>query len=332
MSLDYKGAGVNIPLADQWVETLKGIVRSMPADPNVRGGIGGFSGLYSLPGGMILAGCCDGVGTKIEVARAAGKFDGVGQDLVAMNVNDLVTCGARPLFFLDYIACGKLDPAVLTPIVESAARACVESGCALLGGETAEMPGVYGEDGLDLAGFAVGILNEGDIIDGSGVNRGDKIIGIASSGVHSNGFSLVRKALLSPESPWKLTDTPPLLNGRNLGESLLEPTRLYVSIALKAAATGMVRAMAHITGGGLFDNIRRVVPVGLAPVLRYDAWPRPPVFDILSQRGIEEEEMRKVFNLGIGFVFIVSAGSADEFIRFLQSEGEKGYFAGEITA
>ena len=145
VSLDYKGAGVNIPLADQWVETLKGIVRSMPADTNVRGGIGGFSGLYSLPGGMILAGCCDGVGTKIEVARAAGKFDGVGQDLVAMNVNDLVTCGARPLFFLDYIACGKLDPAVLTPIVESAARACVESGCALLGGETAEMPGVYGE-------------------------------------------------------------------------------------------------------------------------------------------------------------------------------------------
>ena len=323
MNLNYRDAGVDIPLADQWVGSIRNIVRSMPADPNVLGGIGGFSGLYRIPGGLVLAGCCDGVGTKIEVAKAAGKFDGIGQDLVAMNVNDLVTCGARPLFFLDYIACGRLNPGILAPIVESAARACRESGCALLGGETAEMPGTYNEDGLDLAGFSVGMLREEEIIDGSRIATGDAVVGISSSGVHSNGFSLVRKALFSSENPCGLSDTPEVLEGKTLGESLLVPTRLYVSVALEAA---------HITGGGLYDNIRRVVPENLSLSIHYGAWPRPPIFSLLRDRGIDESEMRKVFNLGIGFAFIVRKENLPEFLSLLEGLGEKGYVIGGVSA
>ncbi|MEA4952942.1 MAG: phosphoribosylformylglycinamidine cyclo-ligase [Aminivibrio sp.] len=332
MNLNYRDAGVDIPLADQWVGTIRNIVRSMPADPNVLGGIGGFSGLYRLPGGHVLAGCCDGVGTKIEVAKAAGKFDGIGQDLVAMNVNDLVTCGARPLFFLDYIACGRLKPEILGPIVESAARACRDSGCALLGGETAEMPGTYNEDGLDLAGFSVGMLREDEIIDGSRIAPGDAVVGIASSGVHSNGFSLVRKALFSSGNPCGLSDTPEVLEGKTIGESLLVPTRLYVSVALEAASSGLVGGMAHITGGGLYDNIRRVIPGDLALSLDYDAWPRSPIFSLLRDRGIDESEMRKVFNLGIGFAFIVRKEKLPEFLSLLESLGEKGYVIGGVSA
>ena len=332
MSLSYRDAGVDIPEADRWVETIKGIVRSMPPSPEVMGGIGGFSGLYRLPGGLVLAGCCDGVGTKLEVAKAAGNFTFLGQDLVAMNVNDLVTCGARPLFFLDYIACGKLDQAVLAPIVQSIAGVCAESGCALLGGETAEMPGTYGPEGLDLAGFAVGLAEEGKILDGSSVQSGDAVVGIPSSGVHSNGFSLVRRALLSSDYPLSLQDRPPLLGGQTLGDCLLTPTKLYVSLALKAHSTGMIHAMAHITGGGLFDNIVRVIPKGLSLSLNYDAWPRPAIFSLLAERDVEEEEMRRVFNLGIGFAFILAQKNLPDFLALLEKEGEKGYVIGEVTA
>ncbi|MBL3538550.1 phosphoribosylformylglycinamidine cyclo-ligase [Aminivibrio sp.] len=332
MNLNYRDAGVDILLADQWVETIRNIVRSMPPAPNVLGGIGGFSGLYRLPGGLVLAGCCDGVGTKIEVAKAAGKFDGIGQDLVAMNVNDLVTCGARPLFFLDYIACGRLKPEILGPIVESAARACRDSGCVLLGGETAEMPGTYGEDGLDLAGFSVGMLREDEIIDGSRIAPGDAVVGIPSSGVHSNGFSLVRKALFSSENPCGLSDTPEILERKTLGESLLVPTRLYVSVALEAARSGLVGGMAHITGGGLYDNIRRVIPGGLSLAIDYEAWPRPPIFSLLRDHGIDEIEMRRVFNLGIGFAFIVREEKLPEFLSLLEGLGEKGYVIGGVSA
>ncbi len=331
MGLSYKDSGVDIPLADRWVEEIKRIARSMPADPNSLGGIGGFSGLYRIEGGMVLAACCNGVGTKIEVAKAAGKFDTVGQDLVAMNVNDLVTCGARPLFFLDYIACGRLKPEILGPILESAARACAQCGCALLGGETAEMPGTYDEDGLDLAGFSVGLAEEGKIIDGSKIAAGDQIIGIASSGVHSNGFSLVRKALFFRGNAMELSSRPEILGGKTLAEVLLEPTRLYVKTALAAAQSGMVRGMAHITGGGLFDNVRRVVPAGLSLSLDFGSWPRPPVFALLKSRGIDEDEMRKVFNLGIGFVFIVPGDKRDEMTALLASLGEKGYIIGEVA-
>ena len=330
MSLNYKGAGVDITLADRWVDVIRDISSAMPRNPDVIGGIGGFSGLYRIPGGMVLSGCCDGVGTKIEVAKAAGKFFHIGQDLVAMNVNDLITCGARPLFFLDYIACGKIHLHVLKPIVESISRACAESGCALLGGETAEMPGTYPEDGIDLAGFAVGIAAEKDLVDGKRIARGDAVVGIPSSGVHSNGFSLVRKALLSPGSPWNLSDTPATLGGLTLGDCLLAPTRLYVSIAMKALSTGMVKGMAHITGSGLHDNIVRILPEGLSLALDYSSWPRPPIFSLLSSRGIEEEEMRHVFNLGIGFVFIVPGKDAEAFISFLEEQGEKGRVIGEV--
>ncbi len=332
MSLSYKSSGVDISLADKWVEVVKEISRSMPRNPDVLGGIGGFSGLYRIPGGMALAGCCDGVGTKIEVAKAAGRFDGIGQDLVAMNVNDLITCGARPLFFLDYLACGKLNIPVLRSIVESVALACAESGCALLGGETAEMPGTYPEDGLDLAGFAVGIVEEARIIDGRNVETGDVIVGIQSSGVHSNGFSLVRKALLSPGSSCALSDTHALLKGATVAETLLAPTKLYVRTALEAAETGMVKAMAHITGGGLFDNLRRVVPGQLSLSLDYASWPRPPVFSLLTEQGIEESEMRRVFNLGIGFCFITAEENAAPLLSLLADCGETGYVIGSVAS
>ncbi len=275
MNLSYKNAGVDISLADQWVDVIKGISKSMPAKKEIIGGIGGFSGLYRLPGGMALAGCCDGVGTKIEIARAAGMFTHIGQDLVAMNVNDLITCGARPLFFLDYIACGKLNIPVLQPIVESVARACSESGCALLGGETAEMPGVYPEDGLDLAGFAVGIVEEEKIIDGKNVAAGDAVVGIPSSGVHSNGFSLVRRALFSEGTPYSL---------------------------------------------------------GLGLSLDYSAWPRPAIFNLLSEEGVEEEEMRRVFNLGIGYCLIVAQEDVSLVLEQIEAQREQGIIIGEVVA
>ncbi len=332
MNLSYKKSGVDISLADQWVDVIKGISKSMPANKDILGGIGGFSGLYRLPGGMVLAGCCDGVGTKIEVARAAGMFTHIGQDLVAMNVNDLITCGARPLFFLDYIACGKLNISVLKPIVESVARACSESGCALLGGETAEMPGVYPEDGLDLAGFAVGIVEEEKIIDGKNVAAGDAVVGIPSSGVHSNGFSLVRRALLFEGSQYSLDEAMPRFGGVTLSEMLLAPTKLYVNTSLQAVSTGKVKSMAHITGGGLADNLRRVVPDGLGLSLDYTAWPRPAIFDLLSEEGVEEEEMRRVFNLGIGYCLIVAQEDVPLILGQLEAHGERGIIIGEIVA
>ena len=332
MNLSYKNAGVDISLADQWVEVIKGISKSMPANKDILGGIGGFSGLYRLPGGMALAGCCDGVGTKIEVARAAGMFTHIGQDLVAMNVNDLITCGARPLFFIDYIACGKLNIPVLKPIVESVAKACGECGCALLGGETAEMPGVYPEDGLDLAGFAVGIVEEEKIIDGKSVAAGDVIVGIPSSGVHSNGFSLVRRVLFSEGSKYSLHKAMPRFEGATLAEMLLAPTKLYVNTALGAVSTGKVKAMAHITGGGLVDNLRRVVPDGLGLSLDYTSWPRPAIFSLLSEEGVEEEEMRRVFNLGIGYCLIVAQEDVPLILGLIESQGERGMIIGEVVA
>ncbi|PKL02359.1 MAG: phosphoribosylformylglycinamidine cyclo-ligase, partial [Synergistetes bacterium HGW-Synergistetes-2] len=303
MNLSYKNAGVDISLADQWVDVIKGISKSMPAKKEIIGGIGGFSGLYRLPGGMALAGCCDGVGTKIEIARAAGMFTHIGQDLVAMNVNDLVTGGARPLFFLDYASCGKLNVDIFKEIVEGILDACSESMCALLGGETAEMPDVYGEEGFDLAGFAVGMIDEDKIIDGSAVKEGDIILGLSSSGVHSNGYSLVRKALGKGGLNAKLDAVPAGWNEK-LAEAVMRPTKLYVRPALAAVETGAVHGMAHITGGGMYGNVIRIIPKGLNIEIDFSSWERPKIFELIQSAGIEEDEMRKVFNLGIGFVFI----------------------------
>jgi phosphoribosylformylglycinamidine cyclo-ligase len=329
MSLSYKEAGVDIEGGNEWVRTIGRIMSTLPRDPNVVGGIGGFSGLYKISDDLMLAGCCDGVGTKLEVAKLASDYSGLGQDLVAMNVNDLITCGAKPLFFLDYIACGRLDQDVLAPIVKSAAEACIESGCALLGGETAEMPGVYPETGFDLAGFSVGIVSASKLIDGRSIEKGDVLVGLPSSGIHSNGYSLVRKVLLEGERALPIDTFLPQL-GESLSKALLRPTRLYSRIALKTIEKHQIHGMAHITGGGLEENIQRVLPSGLSLHVDFSAWERPAVFQVISEAGVEEKEMRHVFNLGIGYSFIVSPSDADGIVGFLTREGEKPVIFGEV--
>ena len=330
MKWNYEKAGVSISKGNNWVDMVKTILSDVPSDSNVIGGIGGFSGLYRLNDNQFLAACCDGVGTKLEIARAAGKYRGLGQDLVGMNVNDLVTGGARPLFFLDYIACGRLNTDVLSEIVRGIVDACSSCGCALLGGETAEMPDVYPHDGFDLAGFAVGILDPSDVIDGTSIEKGDLIVGLPSSGIHSNGFSLVRKVLFGEDSPLEISSLPPELE-ESLADALLKPTRLYVNQALKARESGSVKGMAHITGGGLQENISRILPKGLHPRLDFSAWTRPPVFSLLASRGIDEEEMRRVFNLGIGYTFIVGKDNQSSFVDLLSQIGENPAIIGEVS-
>ena len=319
-NLTYESAGVDIKGGDRWVETIKGILKQHKSDPRVVSGIGGFSGLMRLDGDLLIAGCCDGVGTKVEIARASGIYDGLGQDLVAMNVNDLVTGGAHPLFFLDYIACGSLNEELMSAVVKSVVEACEYCGCVLLGGETAEMPGVYGKESFDLAGFAVGTCRESEIIDGSSVKEVDVIIGLHSSGIHSNGYTLVRAALEDEMKTGLFKEGP--VKGETLGQTLMKPTRLYVPQAMAAAKTGKVKAMAHITGSGLEENINRVIPSPCVCRLSYQ-WPRPAVFDLIASKGVSEEEMRRVFNLGIGYVFIVSPDDEAEVVKVLEAMGEK---------
>ncbi len=265
----------------------------------------------------------------MEIAKACGHLEFLGQDLVAMSVNDLVTCGARPLFFLDYLACGHLDIDAYEPVVRSIHEACRESGCALLGGETAEMPGVYPTDGFDLAGFAVGIVKETDLIDGKDIKPNDLVVGLSSSGLHSNGFSLVRKALLDGNEK-DILFTIPAGCEEPLWRLLLTPTKLYVRSAMKATSTGVVKGMAHITGGGLEENITRVLPKGLKLQIDFEAWTPGPVFSLLRDAGVPEEEMRRVFNLGIGYVFIVAPEGLEELVTTLESEGEAPLLIGEI--
>lgn len=302
MKWTYEGAGVSLRAADEWIDIVKRAASI--AQEGVISGIGGFSGLYDLGDDLCLAACCDGVGTKLEIAKKADQFAGLGQDLVAMNVNDLITCGARPLFFLDYIACGKLDGQRFSGLIYGIAEACRQSGCALLGGETAEMPGTYPPDGFDLAGFAVGLAKKSKLITGQDITAGDLLVGLPSSGLHSNGFSLVRKVLL--EDGLKLSfDSDPLGEGRPLYKTLLEPTRLYPGIVAKIMEKVRIKAMAHITGGGLEGNVMRVIPEGLAISVDYSSWKRPKIYDLIAKAGVEEGEMRKVFNLGIGFVLVI---------------------------
>ncbi|MEG1823226.1 MAG: phosphoribosylformylglycinamidine cyclo-ligase [Cloacibacillus sp.] len=327
--LSYEKSGVSISGGDAWVETIKKLLAKHPKDPNCVGGVGGFAGLYSIGGGQCLAACCDGVGTKLELAKAAGLYRGLGQDLVAMNVNDLVTVGARPLFFLDYAACGKLDESMLAQVVEGVIDACDESLCALLGGETAEMPGVYGADGFDLAGFSVGIVDRDKIIDGSTIHEGDLIVGLPSSGVHSNGFSLVRSALGAEGLNVPLDAIPEGWN-ESVGEAAMRPTKLYVRAALAAIKTGVVHGMAHITGGGMYGNVIRVIPKHLDILVDFKSWERPKIFDLIQSAGIDEEEMRKVFNLGIGYVFIVAPKELAALESALCELGEKPVVIGEV--
>ena len=327
--LSYEKSGVSISGGDAWVETIKGLLAKRPKDKNCVGGVGGFAGLYRIGGGQCLAACCDGVGTKLELAKATGLYKGLGQDLVAMNVNDLVTVGARPLFFLDYAACGKLNESILKEIVQGVIDACGESLCTLLGGETAEMPGVYDSDGFDLAGFSVGIVEEEKIIDGSGLQEGDLLIGLPSSGIHSNGYSLVRSAL-GKEGLDVALDSLPTGWQETVGEAVMRPTKLYVKAALAAASTGKVRGMAHITGGGMLGNVIRVIPKHLDVAVDFLSWRRPAVFDLIQSAGIEEEEMRRVFNLGIGFVFIAAPDDLKEIEKSLEALGEEPAVIGEV--
>lgn len=327
--LSYEKSGVSISGGDAWVETIKGLLAKRPKDKNCLGGVGGFAGLYRIGGGQCLAACCDGVGTKLELAKATGLYKGLGQDLVAMNVNDLVTVGARPLFFLDYAACGKLNESILKEIVQGVIDACGESLCTLLGGETAEMPGVYDSDGFDLAGFSVGIVEEEKIIDGSGIQEGDLLIGLPSSGIHSNGYSLVRSAL-GKEGLDVALDSLPTGWQETVGEAVMRPTKLYVKAALAAASTGKVRGMAHITGGGMLGNVIRVIPKHLDVAVDFLSWRRPAVFDLIQSAGIEEEEMRRVFNLGIGFVFIAAPDDLKEIEKSLEALGEEPAVIGEV--
>lgn len=329
MSLTYEKAGVNLTEGDAWIDVIRKLLGNRQ-DPRIVSGIGGFSGVFRITPELCLAACCDGVGTKLEVAKKVGRYKGLGQDLVAMNVNDLVTCGARPLFFLDYAACGRLNIALLSEILEGIIEACDYCGCALLGGETAEMPGVYPPEGFDLAGFAVGLVPADRLIDVSRIQEGDLLVGLPSSGLHSNGYSLVRKALLENER-LDLQKTDPDL-GEPLAEALIRPTRLYVPQALAAVESGLVKGMAHITGGGLEGNLNRLLPKAspLKFEIDYASWQRPPIFEKLSKAGVQEEEMRRVFNLGIGYVFVVSKEDGDAFCELLEKLHEKPLVIGKI--
>ena len=327
--ITYRDAGVDIDAGEELVERIKPAVRrSMRRE--VLGGLGGFGALVEVPldrfrQPVMVAGT-DGVGTKLRLAIETGQHDTIGIDLVAMCANDVVVQGAEPLFFLDYSATGRLRVEVAARVVEGIVEGCVRAGCALVGGETAEMPGMYAGDDYDLAGFCVGLVEKDRIIDGSRTRAGDVIIGLPSSGTHSNGYSLVRKLLASSGADGKT-----LLDGRLLYEQLLAPTRIYVKPVLALLAEVPVHGIAHITGGGPAGNIPRVLPAGLEAVLDERSWPRPPVFDWLQRTGnIERDEMHRTFNCGLGMTLCVPAAEADRAIAVLRRSGEQAIRVGEV--
>ena len=327
--LNYRDAGVDIDAGDQLVENIKPFAKRTMR-PEVLAGIGGFGGLVEISKkykNPVLVSGTDGVGTKLKLAFHLNRHDTVGIDLVAMSVNDILVQGAEPLFFLDYFACGKLDVAVATEVIKGIAAGCEEAGCALIGGETAEMPGMYPEGEYDLAGFAVGVVEKANIIDGSTIQPGDAVLGLAASGLHSNGYSLVRK-IIERVIPDLMAD----FHGRPLGDTLLTPTRIYVKPLLKLMQTLPVKGMAHITGGGLTENIPRVLAGNLTARLDKSTWTRPPIFHWLQEHGnVEEKEMHRVFNCGIGMVVVVAEEHADEATRALQASGETVWRIGKIV-
>jgi phosphoribosylformylglycinamidine cyclo-ligase len=330
-SLTYKQAGVDIDAGDELVERIKPLAAATRIS-EVLGDVGGFAGLCLVPSGIeepVLVSGTDGVGTKLKVAFATGIHDTVGYDLVGMCVNDIITCGARPLFFLDYFGTGKLDVGVAEKVVAGIAAACKESGCALLGGETAELPGMYSRGEYDLAGFAVGVVGRKKIVDGTRVQAGDVVLGLPSSGLHSNGYSLARKVVLEAMAlGW--TERPEELAGKTVGEALLTPTRLYARHVAAMLGAVDVHAMSHITGGGIPGNLPRVLPDGLG--VRIEAtWKRPAIFDLIQRGGgIDDAEMRRTFNGGLGFVFIVSAQNASQALAVLEGLGESPIIAGTV--
>ncbi len=328
--LSYKDAGVDIDAGDALVERIKPLARKTMRE-GVLAGIGGFGALFEVPKRYrepVLVSGTDGVGTKLKLAFEWNMHDTVGIDLVAMSVNDVLVQGAEPLFFLDYFACGKLEVETAVAVVSGIARGCELSGCALIGGETAEMPGMYPAGEYDLAGFAVGAVEKSKILNGANVARGDVVLGLASSGVHSNGFSLVRKCI---ERAGR--SAPDTLDGKPFRQALMEPTRLYVKNVLAALAEHPIKALAHITGGGLLENIPRVLPDGLAAHLRKGSWPKTELFAWLQETaGIDDFEMNRTFNNGIGMVLVIDAASAPACAATLRSAGEQVFEIGAIAA
>ncbi|MCK9274743.1 MAG: phosphoribosylformylglycinamidine cyclo-ligase [Syntrophales bacterium] len=329
----YKDAGVDIDRANSFIEKIRPLVKKAHRK-GVLSNIGSFGGLFHLDietyKNPVLVSTTDGVGTKLMIAHEMDKHDTVGIDLVAMNVNDLTVQGAEPLFFLDYIACGKIDTEKSVNIIEGIVKGCTESGCALIGGETAEMPGFYKDDDYDLAGFCVGVVDYEKVIDGSDIRAGDTIIGLASSGIHSNGYSLVRKALLKTagfrlDSRLDELDEP-------LGLELLRPTRIYTKAILNLIKNVSVNGMIHITGGGFIDNIPRILPEPCQAVIQKNSWPIPPIFKIIQRAGqIEESEMYRVFNMGIGMMVIIHEEDVSDAIERLTFLGEKAYIIGSVS-
>lgn len=329
--LNYTRAGVDIDAANRAVFLMKEVIRRTYR-PEVLTDIGGFGGLCTLPAGYrepVLVAGTDGVGTKLRVAFMCGKHDSVGIDAVAMCVNDILVSGAEPLFFLDYLAVGRLNPERVATIVGGVARGCELAGCALIGGETAEMPGFYEPEEYDIAGFAVGVVERDQIVDGRKIIPGDILIGLPSSGLHSNGFSLARKVFFEVMGATVDTFEPSL--GRTVGEELLVPTRIYVRTVLALLARFEIRGMAHITGGGLTENVPRVLPPGLGAVLDPSRWPVPPVFRLIQEHGrVAEAEMFRTFNMGIGYVLIVPPEEERNLLAALEASGEKAYVIGRI--
>ena len=322
-SLTYKDSGVDITKGNQLIEKIKPIAKST-LRPGVLGGLGGFGAMFEIPldkyKNPVLISGTDGVGTKLKVAEMLNKHDTIGIDLVAMCVNDLIVQGAEPLFFLDYYATGSLNPEIATSVIEGIGEGCRQSGCSLIGGETAEMPGMYSGEEYDLAGFCVGIVEKNQVIDGSKVNEGNHIIALGSSGPHSNGYSLIRKVLENS------TPTSEQLN------ALIEPTKIYVKSILSLASTLPVHAISHITGGGLLENIPRVLPENLAAKLSSTSWSQPDIFQWLQYQGnIDNSEMYRVLNCGVGMVVITSKEYSDEAINHLNACGEKAWLIGEVV-
>ncbi|MBT79260.1 MAG: phosphoribosylformylglycinamidine cyclo-ligase [Alteromonadaceae bacterium] len=327
-SLSYKDAGVDIDAGNQLVERIKSVTKKTTR-PEVRGGLGGFGALCELPAKYkrpLLVSGTDGVGTKLRVAMDANRHDSVGIDLVAMCVNDLIVQGAEPLFFLDYYATGKLDVDVAADVVTGIGVGCEQAGCALIGGETAEMPGMYHDGDYDIAGFCVGVVEADKVIDGSGVKAGQKIIALASSGPHSNGYSLVRKIVEVSKA-----DVNADLDGKPLIDHLLAPTRIYVKPVLALLEKVKVEAISHITGGGFWENIPRVLPENAKVVVDESSWQWPVVFNWLQENGnVTQHEMYRTFNCGVGLILVVDENDADEAVRILNEGGEQAWLLGHI--
>ena len=328
-SLSYKDAGVDIDAGNALVEKIKGAVKRTKR-PEVMGGLGGFGSVFELPTGYkepVLVAGTDGVGTKLRLAIDLARHDTVGIDLVAMCVNDLIVQGAEPLFFLDYYATAKLDVDVAVSVVEGIAEGCLQAGCSLVGGETAEMPGMYHKGDYDIAGFCVGIAEKSRLIDGTNVAAGDQLIALGASGPHSNGFSLIRKVLEVNN-----TDTNELLDGKKIADHLLEPTKIYVKSVLELLKNVDVHALSHITGGGFWENIPRVLPETAQAVIKGDSWQWPSIFTWLKEKGnITEHEMYRTFNCGVGMIIVVPAEKVEQSIEVLTAHGENAWHIGAIA-